>query len=142
MDTKVPSILTDPSQMARAVWEYWITTLKTDGTEGSEDMPDWDEMGDEEKESFVEAFRTQIVNHVEDFVEAVQFEDSLDEAFDAAKPTPPTYTDKHIREAQTKGDVAFCYICNRVGVSAAGKVCARCYFSHVNPQIMRREKRG
>lgn len=142
MDPKVPSILTDPEQMARAVWEYWVTVLKTDGADGAEDMPDWDEVEEEQKETFIEAFRSQIAKHFKDYLEAVEFEHSLDDAFDAAKPTPPMYTDKHIREAQTKGDVAACYICARSGVSQAGKVCSRCYFSHVNPQIMRREKRG
>lgn len=136
MDVKVPRILTDPAQMARSVWEYWVTALKTDGIEGSEDMPDWDEMETEEKESFVEAFRTQIIKHVEGLVESFEFESSLDEAFDSAKPNPLMYTDEHVRKAAT----ALCYICGRVGVSLPGKSCSACYFSHVNPTLMRRPK--
>lgn len=142
MDVKVPNILTDPEQMARSIWEYWATAGKTDELEDFE-VPDWDELGDEERNLFVEACRSQVVKHIEAYVEEVQFESSLDDAFDAAKPTPPMYTDKHIRKtAETKGDVALCYICASAGVSQAGRVCSRCYFSHINHIVPRREKRA
>lgn len=137
MNTKIPSILLDSEQMACAVWEYWIAVLKTDEIDDS--FPEWGEVDEEQRRTFIEAFRTQVVKHVRNYAEAVEFETSLDKAFDSVKPTPPMYTDKHLR-GETKGSVALCYICAHIGVSRAGRVCSHCYFSHVNHMAPEREK--
>lgn len=118
--------------MARAVWEFWVSVLKTDNVIQAEEMPDWDEMEDELQDRFVEAFSSQIVKPLRNYVEALEFDRSFDKAFEEARATLP------IEERQF-----MCYICDARPVKRYGKICGVCFDSHVPvPDSYRRVRHG
>lgn len=112
-----PDHLLDADQLARNIWEFWVSVCKTDRLVDAEEMPDWDEMDDGLKLCFVEALSTQVVKPLQRYTQDVEFESSLDATF------------SDIQEGQPKAIP--CYVCARNPVSQPGKVCSTCFRSHI-----------
>ena len=111
-----PKQLTDPAHMAKAVWEYWVSVLRTDRVVNSEEMPDWDDVEDEMKYCFIEALTHEVVKPLKVHLENIEFDSSLDDTFaDLAKE---------------KRQIP-CYVCGSNPVSEGGKVCPICWYSHM-----------
>lgn len=125
MDLAHPAHLLDAETIARNLWDEWVTLMKTDGLIESDEVPDWNEAEEEQRLCFLDAVAAQVVKPVKDYVDAVEFESSLDDTFNAARPTPPQHYTGPAREYP-------CYICARNVVYEYGKICATCHHCHID----------
>jgi hypothetical protein len=121
----IPADLLDSDDIARQLWEYWVSLMKTDGVIEGDEMPDWDEMEDETLLCFKEAVDHTVSGPLRKFSADLDFETSLDEAFEEARPTPPQYQ-------AVQAQAVPCYICGRNPVPRNGKVCGNCRHSHLS----------
>lgn len=97
----VPEYLRDGSTLAKAVWEYWTSIMRTDKVIKDEDFPTWDNLDDGMKTTLVETLTMHVVKPIE-----------------VALTAP-------------ENAVAACYTCAAVAVSYPGQMCTKCYYELV-----------
>jgi hypothetical protein len=110
----IQEVLLDENQAAAALYTYWISLLRTDKVDGADDVGEWDTIPDDYRIDFIEAVRVTIVDPLRKYVEEVEFEKNLDQAFQNTNvPGPP------------------CYVCGTNTVPSAGQICGPCSYSHL-----------
>jgi len=103
--------LLDEKILAKELYNYWMSLLKTDKAEGVDATMSWDSLDDPFRQDFEEAVRTVIVIDLKDYVQDVEKNGKFED------PNTP----KHFP----------CYICSGVAVQYAGGVCNNCAFNHL-----------
>lgn len=125
MDTKRPEGLLDAEELAKHLWDWWVTVMKTDAVKDAQDLPEWDDVPQDMRQAFIEACSNQVCYPLQQYVDAVEFEKGVDEEFariekNVPRPTPKMYSGGKSRVITTK-----CYVCDSAAAEA-GELCSSC----------------
>lgn len=112
---ELPPEFSDPEELSRNIYDYWISLLRTDKVIEDGAAAVWSEMETELKEDFVESIRVHVIDALEPFVQEA----------DRIKQIVMAY--------QNSGAAANCrcYVCDRNPVDQAGWLCGPCSYAHL-----------
>ena len=112
-----PAHLLDHWVLARKVYEYWMSVLRTDNVPEEETIS-WEDMDKVYQEDFAEAIRVHVTELFQGYLD-----ESIREAVDVETSRPdPVQVDP------SKWTSA-CYSCEKYAVPETGKMCAYCHYA-------------
>ena len=129
--TEIPEILLDAESLAKNIYDYWVSTLRTDLPGEAGGWPSWDDTEDVYKQNFVESVRVGVVDLLKRLKEEMEFESRLDASFSDSEVVPTEV-------APTPARYSACYSCERQPVHNPGDMCLACLYTHTGVRVGRK----
>lgn len=123
---EIPTNFLSSEELSKAIWEYWMSLLKTNYNVPNDQLHGWDVVDDDWKKALIQTIHSQVVNKFNDYKNSVELEIEMAEAFRSSRPTPPLFSN----EPRANGSAYSCYICTVNHVFRPGSICKRCRTIH------------